>query len=101
MAEKVAPVGKGAEAPPVVLESKIIDINQEDENLWAMGYEQHMSRGFTSWSMISFCMTGLGLLPSLGGERQWAEEVVHSQGETLTLPKAPSGSAWAILACSQ
>ncbi|KAJ9154758.1 Amino acid permease [Pleurostoma richardsiae] len=67
MAEKVAPVGKGAEAPPVVLESKIIDINQEDENLWAMGYEQHMSRGFTSWSMISFCMTGLGLLPSLGG----------------------------------
>lgn len=44
---------------------KAVDI--EDERLQALGYEQHMKRGFTFWSMTAFCLTGLGLLPSLGG----------------------------------
>lgn len=42
-------------------------IAADDDQLHSMGYEQHMKRGFTQWSMISFCLTGLGLLPSLGG----------------------------------
>ena len=57
--------------PPSVVRSietgKVLKVDIEDENLYAMGYEQHMKRGFTLWSMIAFCLTGLGLLPSLGG----------------------------------
>lgn len=41
----------------------------EDDRLHAMGYEQHMKRGFNFWSMTAFCLTGLGLLPSVGGMR--------------------------------
>jgi hypothetical protein len=41
---------------------------KDDLLLEAMGYEQHMKRGFTMWSMTAFCLTGLGLLPSLGGK---------------------------------
>ncbi|KAF2727112.1 amino acid permease [Polyplosphaeria fusca] len=46
---------------------KVINVDIDDEHLYAMGYEQHMKRGFTLWSMTAFCLTGLGLLPSLGG----------------------------------
>lgn len=46
---------------------KVLDINAEDERLYTMGYEQHMKRGFGAWSMTAFCLTGLGLLPSVGG----------------------------------
>jgi hypothetical protein len=46
---------------------KVFEIASEDEILNAMGYEQHMKRGFNFWSMTAFCLTGLGLLPSLGG----------------------------------
>ncbi|KAF2110456.1 amino acid permease [Lophiotrema nucula] len=57
--------------PPSVVRSvetgKVLKVDIEDEHLYAMGYEQHMKRGFTLWSMIAFCLTGLGLLPSLGG----------------------------------
>lgn len=50
------------------MEGKVIDpMDIENEKLHEMGYEQHMKRGFTSWSMTAFCLTGLGLLPSLGG----------------------------------
>ncbi|KUJ17104.1 amino acid permease [Mollisia scopiformis] len=40
---------------------------KDDLLLEAMGYEQHMKRGFSMWSLTAFCLTGLGLLPSLGG----------------------------------
>jgi hypothetical protein len=40
----------------------------DDEQLMDLGYEQKMKRGFTMWSMTAFCLTGLGLLPSLGGK---------------------------------
>lgn len=46
---------------------KVLDVDLEDEHLYNMGYEQHMKRGFNLWSMTAFCLTGLGLLPSLGG----------------------------------
>ncbi len=48
-------------------EGKITDADVDDEKLYYMGYEQHMKRGFNFWSMTAFCLTGLGLLPSLGG----------------------------------
>jgi hypothetical protein len=41
---------------------------KDDLLLEAMGYEQHMKRGFTMWVMRAFCLTGFGLLPSLGGK---------------------------------
>lgn len=47
---------------------RVLAVDLEDERLHALGYEQHMKRGFTLWSMIAFCLTGLGLLPSLGGK---------------------------------
>lgn len=47
---------------------KVLQVNLEDEHLYSMGYEQHMRRGFNAWSMTAFCLTGLGLLPSIGGE---------------------------------
>ncbi|KAM0811815.1 putative Amino acid permease/ SLC12A domain-containing protein [Seiridium cardinale] len=46
---------------------EILEINNDDEVLHNLGYEQHMKRGFNFWSMTAFCLTGLGLLPSLGG----------------------------------
>ncbi|KAK6070644.1 choline transport protein [Seiridium cupressi] len=46
---------------------EILEINNDDEVLNNLGYEQHMKRGFNFWSMTAFCLTGLGLLPSLGG----------------------------------
>ncbi len=49
------------------VEGKVIDSDVENEKLYYMGYEQHMKRGFNFWSMTAFCLTGLGLLPSLGG----------------------------------
>ena len=51
----------------MVSEGKILDVDLDDEQLHSMGYEQHMKRGFNFWSMTAFCLTGLGLLPSLGG----------------------------------
>ncbi len=51
-------------------DGNVLAVNVEDERLQALGYEQHMKRGFTFWSMTAFCLTGLGLLPSLGGPRQ-------------------------------
>ncbi|XXH05286.1 hypothetical protein Hte_011711 [Hypoxylon texense] len=57
-------------SPSVVasaIEGKIVDSDVENEKLYYMGYEQHMKRGFNFWSMTAFCLTGLGLLPSLGG----------------------------------
>jgi hypothetical protein len=50
-----------------VQSGEVVKVDMEDERLHAMGYEQHMKRGFTLWSMIAFCLTGLGLLPSVGG----------------------------------
>jgi hypothetical protein len=41
---------------------------KDDLLLEAMSCEQHMKRGFTMWSMRAFCLTGFGLLPSLGGK---------------------------------
>jgi hypothetical protein len=49
------------------LEGDMSKINADDLGLNALGYQQHMKRGFTFWSMVAFCLTGLGLLPSLGG----------------------------------
>ncbi|EFX04896.1 amino acid permease [Grosmannia clavigera kw1407] len=46
---------------------KVLQVDLEDEQLFSMGYEQHMRRGFNAWSMTAFCLTGLGLLPSVGG----------------------------------
>ncbi|KAF1993571.1 hypothetical protein P154DRAFT_540300 [Amniculicola lignicola CBS 123094] len=46
---------------------KVQESNLDDEHLNAPGYGPHMKRGFTLWSMIAFCLTGIGLLPSLGG----------------------------------
>ncbi|POS74949.1 hypothetical protein DHEL01_v206658 [Diaporthe helianthi] len=50
-----------------VKDGRVLAVTLEDEKLQAMGYEQHMKRGFNSWLMTAFCLTGLGLLPSLGG----------------------------------
>jgi len=60
------PASPRASIKPGVI-SKVLNVENDDEHLYAMGYEQHMKRGFTYWSMISFCLTGLGLLPALGG----------------------------------
>ena len=30
---------------------------KDDILLEAMGFEQHMKRGFSMWSMVAFCMT--------------------------------------------
>ncbi|KAI1772020.1 amino acid permease [Hypoxylon cercidicola] len=49
------------------IEGKVVDSDTENEKLYYMGYDQHMKRGFNFWSMTAFCLTGLGLLPSLGG----------------------------------
>lgn len=53
------------------VEGKVIDSDVENEKLYYMGYDQHMKRGFNFWSMTAFCLTGLGLLPSLGGTCDW------------------------------
>ncbi|KIW15208.1 hypothetical protein PV08_05253 [Exophiala spinifera] len=50
-----------------ISDGRVRTIDIEDERLQDMGYEQHMKRGFNIWSMTAFCLTGLGLLPSLGG----------------------------------
>ena len=69
MAEKVNATAKSTsvdhsiETGSVVFDKAAV---KDDVLLETMGYEQHMKRGFTMWSMIGFCLTGLGLLPSLG-----------------------------------
>lgn len=40
---------------------------KDDVRLQELGYKQHMKRGFTMWSMTAFCLTGLGMLPSIAG----------------------------------
>ncbi|KAH8881496.1 amino acid permease [Thozetella sp. PMI_491] len=55
------------QSPESTREGKVFAQVSEDDVLNAMGYEQHMKRGFNFWSMTAFCLTGLGLLPSLGG----------------------------------
>ena len=69
------------ERPPSVaasaVEGKVIDPDVENEKLYYMGYEQHMKRGFNFWSMIAFCLTGLGLLPSLGGTHSALASLIH------------------------
>lgn len=42
-------------------------IIKDDMRLQELGYKQHMERGFTMWSMTAFCLTGLGMLPSIAG----------------------------------
>jgi hypothetical protein len=42
-------------------------IVKDDIQLEHMGYRQHMKRGFTMSSMTAFCLTGLGMLPSIAG----------------------------------
>lgn len=59
--------GPGAAKLPVTTDIKALDFDRDDEQLHALGYEQRMKRGFNLWSMTAFCLTGLGLLPSLGG----------------------------------
>ncbi|KEF57260.1 uncharacterized protein A1O9_05177 [Exophiala aquamarina CBS 119918] len=59
---------KRAPSPVVSVENgTILKQTNEDAMLQEMGYEQQMKRGFNFWSMTAFCLTGLGLLPSLGG----------------------------------
>ncbi|KAI9729231.1 MAG: hypothetical protein M1834_007023 [Cirrosporium novae-zelandiae] len=63
MAEKI----EQAQITEVNVEKGDIIQVKDDTLLQAMGYQQHMKRGFTMWSMTAFCLTGIGLLPSLGG----------------------------------
>lgn len=67
--------------------------------LQEMGYDQQMKRGFNFWSMTAFCLTGLGLLPSLGGEtlsicRDLALLVAYNV-------QAQSGTVWVSLGFCQ
>lgn len=64
MTDKVAMSEKTDSVRPA---SVVLAVDMEDEKLYELGYEQHMKRGFTFYSAIAFCLTGLGLLPSLGG----------------------------------
>ena len=67
-------------------------VRVDDEQLHDLGYEQKMKRGFTMWSMTAFCLTGLGLLPSLGGEIRSANTI----RPFLMCRQAPFGTALAI-----
>lgn len=60
-------IGRSPSVAPSTNAGKVIDTDVENEKLYYMGYDQHMKRGFNFWSMTAFCLTGLGLLPSLGG----------------------------------
>ena len=48
-------------------ESTTLLLPKDDALLAELGYQQHMRRSFDMWSMTAFCMSGLGLMPSLGG----------------------------------
>lgn len=85
-----------------ISDGRVRAIDIEDERLQDLGYEQHMKRGFNIWSMTAFCLTGLGLLPSLGGVfpssplllalcllRKANPEAHHGK------KKEPYGTAWA------
>lgn len=68
MAKQVGDI-KRAPSPAVpIQDGSMLKSTGEDARLQEMGYEQQMKRGFNFWSMTAFCLTGLGFLPSLGGE---------------------------------
>ena len=89
MAEKISEA-KPSEPTPVVSEGKVLDVDLDDEQLHSMGYEQHMKRGFNFWSMTVFCLTGLGLLPSLGGKDISLSDIVGNS----SLTTSTQGTIW-------
>lgn len=62
-------VKRGPSPVVSIQDGSVLKTTAEDARLQEMGYEQQMKRGFNFWSMTAFCLTGLGLLPSLGGNQ--------------------------------